>query len=60
MNDFDRTLQLTNTAQESAGATTAQHAWIHEKYGGCFSFLTNSLDKKIITTITDSEINYFN
>lgn len=26
MNDFDRTLQLTNTAQESAGATTAQHA----------------------------------
>lgn len=55
MNDFDRTLQLVQTSQESAGATEEQHA---EYVKGMEAAMTNLQNawQKFITTITESEI----
>ena len=55
MSDFDRTLELTKTSQESAGATAAQHAEYMKGLGAAMTNLQNSW-QKFITTITESEV----
>lgn len=55
MNDFDRTLQLVQTSQESAGATNEQHAEYMKGMEAAMTNLQNAW-QKFITTITESEI----
>jgi hypothetical protein len=53
--DFDRTLELVQTSEESAGATMAQHL---EYMRGMEASLTNLRTswQRFITTITESEV----
>lgn len=55
MNDFDRTLQLVQTSQESAGATNEQHAEYMKGMEAAMTNLQNAW-QKFITTITESEV----
>ena len=55
MNDFDRTLQLVQTSQESAGATDEQHAEYMKGMEAAMTNLQNAW-QKFITTITESEV----
>jgi TP901 family phage tail tape measure protein len=53
--DFDRTLELVQTSEESAGATTAQHLKFMEGMEASLTNLRTSY-QKFITTITESEV----
>lgn len=55
MNDFDRTLELIETSQQSAGATTAQHA---EYMQGMEAAMVGLQDawQTLIRAISDSEL----
>jgi hypothetical protein len=53
--DFDRTLELVETSEESAGATMAQHLEYMEGMEAALTNLRTSW-QKFITTITDSEL----
>jgi len=53
--DFDRTLELVQTSEESAGATMAQHAEYMKSMQAASTNLTTAW-QKFITTITDSEV----
>lgn len=55
MQDFDRTLQLVDIAQESAGATMAQHTQFMRGMEAATVGLQTAY-QKFITTITDSEV----
>jgi TP901 family phage tail tape measure protein len=55
MSGFDRTLQLVNISQNSAGATMAQHTEFMKGMEAATVGLQNAY-QKFITTITDSEI----
>ena len=46
-NDFDRTLELVNTSQDSAGATTAQHAEYMKSMEAAMTAL-NTADKNLL------------
>ena len=54
-NNFERTLELTNIAQESAGATTAQHMEYMKGMEAAMVQLQTAW-QQFITTITDSEL----
>jgi TP901 family phage tail tape measure protein len=53
--DFDRTLELVETSEESAGATMAQHLKFMEGMEASLTNLRTSY-QKFITTITESEV----
>jgi TP901 family phage tail tape measure protein len=53
--DFDRTLELVQTSEESAGATTAQHLKFMEGMEASLTNLRTSY-QRFITTITESEV----
>jgi TP901 family phage tail tape measure protein len=55
MSNFDRTLELVNTSQESAGATTAQQVEYMKSMQAALVGLQTAY-QKFITTITDSEL----
>lgn len=55
MQDFDRTLELVDISQQSAGATTAQQAQFMKGMEAATISLQNAY-QKFITTITDSEL----
>jgi TP901 family phage tail tape measure protein len=55
MSNFDRTLELVNIAQNSAGATMAQHTEFMKGMEAATVGLQNAY-QKFITTITDSEV----
>lgn len=55
MNDFPRTLELVQTAEESAGATNAQHMEYMNSMAAAMTGLQTAW-QKFITTITESEI----
>ena len=55
MNDFDRTLELVQTSEESAGATTAQHLEYMKSMEAAMTQLRTSW-QQFITTITESEV----
>ena len=54
MQDFDRTLSLVETAEESAGATTAQHVEYMKSMQAAMVGLQNAW-QKFITTLSDSD-----
>jgi len=55
MSNFDRTLDLVNISQDSAGATMAQHTEFMKGMEAATVGLQNAY-QKFITTITDSEL----
>lgn len=55
MNDFDRTLELVAVSEDSAGATTAQHAKYMESMAAAMTNLNTSW-QNFISTITESEV----
>ena len=55
MQDFDRTLELVNISQDSAGATAAQHVQFMQGLEGA-TIRMQAAYQDFITTIADSEM----
>ena len=55
MQDFDRTLELVNISQDSAGATAAQHVQFMQGLEGATIRMQNAY-QEFITTIADSDM----
>lgn len=55
MDDFDRTLELTNEAQQSSGALTAQHAVYMESLQSALTKLQNAY-QEFVSSLADNEM----
>lgn len=55
MDDFERTLELTNEAQQSSGALTAQHAVYMQSLGASLTAVKNAY-QKFISSLSDNEM----
>ena len=55
MDDFDRTLELTNEAQQSSGALTAQHAVYMESLQSALTKLQNAY-QEFVSSLADNQL----